>query len=255
MKLILDTATQQLTRQDNGQHQTVPLFSEEAFELLSQQWLRVGWNQKYVYTFTWLGRPVIQLPEDLIRIQEVLYRVKPDVLIETGIAHGGSLVYYASLCRAIGRGRVVGVDMALRPENRRALQSHEMSSLIRLIDGGSTDPAVVRAVREQIGADEAVFVVLDSNHTKDHVLAELNAYAELVTVGSYLVVTDGIMGQLHDVPRGQQEWARDNPAAAVQAFTAAHSEFVVEQPSWPFNESRLSQNVTHWPQAYLRRLR
>src|SRR3954468_7792383 len=136
MRLTIDTDAATLTVEKGPEPaQTLPLYSTQAFELLSEQWLKVGWNEKYVYTFSWLGRPLIQLPEDVIRIQEVVYRVKPDVIIETGVAHGGSLVLYASLCKAMGRGRVVGVDIEIRPHNRKAIESHELSELITLVEG------------------------------------------------------------------------------------------------------------------------
>ncbi len=255
MKLILDTAVRELTCEENGTSRTIPLYSERAFELLSHEWLRVCWNQKYVYTFTWLGRPIIQLPDDMIRIQEVLYRVRPDVIIETGIAHGGSLVYYASLCKAIGKGRVIGIDVEIRPHNRAAIEAHELFPLITLLEGSSTDEGIVRRVRSAIAPGETVMAVLDSNHTKPHVLGELEGYGPLVTVGSYIVATDGFAPSLSDLPRGRAEWAWDNPKAAAEEFIARHPEFVMEQPPWPFNESRLTKNVTHWPGAYLRRIR
>src|SRR6266498_1986090 len=109
MKLIVDTDAKTILVEDRRGTTTLPLYSKEAFELLSQQWVNVGWDQKYPYTFSWLGRPIIQLPEDIIRIQEVIFRLKPDVIVETGVAHGGSLVLYASLCKAMGKGRVIGV--------------------------------------------------------------------------------------------------------------------------------------------------
>src|SRR3954453_20097071 len=117
MKLIIDTSAKTLLFETDGEKKTLPLYSDEAFDLLSQQWVTVGWNQKYPYTFSWLGRPIIQLPEDIIRIQEAVYRIKPDVIVETGVAHGGSLVLYASLCKAIGKGRVIGVDVEIRKHN------------------------------------------------------------------------------------------------------------------------------------------
>jgi len=253
MKLIIDTDSQTLVTEDNGQRASVDLYSKAAFELISQQWLKVGWNQKYPYVFSWLGRPIIQIPEDMIRVQEVIYQVKPDVIVETGIAHGGSLVFYASLCKAMDRGRVIGVDIEIRPHNRRAIETHELFPLITLIEGSSISLEIVAQVRAQIRSGESVLIILDSNHTKQHVQQELEAYHALVTPGSYLVATDGSMRELHDVPRGKPEWRWDNPAAATSEFAQRHPEFVLEQPAWPFNESELSQNVTHWPDAWLRR--
>ena len=115
----------------------------EAFALISQAWLRCGWDNKYVYSFSWLGRPIIQLPEDMVRIQEVIYAVQPDLIIETGIAHGGSLIFYASLCKAMEKGSVVGIDIEIRPHNRKAIETHPLFPFITLIEGSSIEPAVV----------------------------------------------------------------------------------------------------------------
>ena len=253
MKLTIDTTERTLTYETDTEKRVLNLYTKEGFELLSEQWVKVGWNQKYPYTFSWFGRPIVQLPEDMIRLQEVIYRVRPDLIIETGIAHGGSLVYYASLCKALGRGRVAGIDIEIRPPNRQAIEAHELSHLISLIEGSSTAPGVVLQARSLMRAGEAVLVILDSNHTKQHVAEELEAYHPLVTPGSYIVATDGRMKDLFDVPRGQPEWAWDHPAAAAAEFAARHTEFVLEQPSWPFNESELTENITHWPGAWLRR--
>lgn len=237
----------------NGRETTVPLYSTEGFELLSELWLKVGWNQKHVYTFSWLGRPIIQLPEDLVRIQEVIHGVRPDVIVESGVAHGGSLVFYASLCKIFGTGRVVGVDIEIRPHNRAAIESHPLGEYITLIEGDSVAPDTVARVEQQIRPGETTLVILDSNHAREHVLAELEAYAKLVSVGSYVIVMDGIMALVADAPRGQTDWLTDNPITAVEDFVMRHPGFVVEQPPWPFNESELHTNVTHSPHGYLRR--
>lgn len=253
MKVIIDTDKNKLHIEDKKGSTTMSLYSNEAFELISHYWLKTGWNQKYVYTFSWLGRPVIQLPEDMIRVQEVIYRVKPDIIIETGVAHGGSLIYYATVLKAMGQGKVVGIDIEIRPHNRKAIESHELFPLITLIEGDSVSPEVIDKVKSLVRAGETVMVILDSNHTKQHVLNELEAYAPLVSTGSYIVATDGFMKYLHDVPRGHIHWTRDNPINAVLEFAANHPEFIIEQPAWPFNESELTKNITHWPGAYLRR--
>lgn len=253
MKLLIDTDAAQLTVIDGDSERAVPLYSPEAFRLVSREWLRIGWNERYAYTFTWLGRPVIQLPEDMIRTQEVVHRVRPDVIVETGVAHGGSLIYYASLLKLLGGARVIGVDIEIRPANRRAIEAHPLAALITLVEGSSTEAATVRAVKSLVRPHDRVLVLLDSNHSKRHVLDELEAYCDLVTPGSYIVATDGIMKDLHDVPRGSPDWRWDNPATAAVEFSAAHPEFLLEQPAWPFNESALGDNVTYWPQAWLRR--
>ncbi|MBO0350583.1 class I SAM-dependent methyltransferase [Phormidium pseudopriestleyi FRX01] len=253
MKLIIDTSEKTLTQEIDGQQVCLDLYSKEAFELISQQWVKVGWNQKYPYTFSWMGRPIIQLPEDMIRIQEAIYQVQPDVIIETGVAHGGSLIYYASLCKAIAQGRVIGIDIEIRPHNRKAIEAHELFPYITLVEGNSIEPELVHQVKSTVKPGETVMVILDSCHTKMHVLAELEAYCDLVTPGSYLVVTDGIMQELSDVPRGQADWSFDNPTAAAAEFAQQHPEFLLEQPEWLFNESELTENVTHWPGAWLQR--
>jgi cephalosporin hydroxylase len=250
MKVAIDTTAR--TLEIDGRR--LDLYSDAAFYAVSELWLKLGWNQKYTYTFSWLGIPVIQLPEDLMRYQEVVTRLTPDVIIETGIAHGGSAVFSASLCRMLGRGRVIAIDIDIRPHNRQRLESHRLIDTITLIEGSSTAPGIVAHVTNLLRPSETVLVVLDSNHSHDHVLAELEAYAPLVTPGSYIVATDGIMGELSDVPRGKAAWSNDNPATAARAFVRSHPEFVIEEPDWLFNESTLSRNVTHWPSAWLKRV-
>jgi cephalosporin hydroxylase len=245
-----------ISQREENETKTYHFGSPEAFALISQIWLRAGWDSKHVYSFSWLGRPIIQLPEDMMRIQEVFYQIKPDVMIETGVAHGGSLIFYASLCQMIGKGRVIGIDIEIRPHNRKAIEAHELFPYITLIEGSSIDTQIVNQVKSLVKADETVLIMLDSNHTKEHVLGELNAYAELVSPGSYIVAADGIMKDLVGSPRTHPEWAWNNPYEAAQAFLKTHPEFVFEQPQWPFNESNgLSENVvTYWPGAWLRRL-
>ena len=253
MKLTIDTTAKLLIQEINGKFHKIDLYSKKAFELLSHQWLKVGWDQKYSYTFTWLQRPIIQLPEDMFRIQEIIYRIKPDIIIETGIAHGGSLIYYASLCKLMGKGRVIGIDIEIRKHNRSAIESHQMSAYISLIEGDSTDRTIVNQIKSMVKKDETVLVILDSCHSKQHVLDELEAYHDLVSPGSYIVATDGILRDLHDVPCGYNSWIKENPSEAVDEFIRRHPEFILEKPSWLFNESQLSEDVTYWPNAWLRR--
>ena len=253
MKLTIDTEANTISWEDGPDHGSMDLYGKEAFEALSELWVKVGWNQKYSYTFSWLGRPIIQLPQDMIRIQEAIVSVKPDVIVETGIAHGGSLIFYASLCRLLEHGRVIGIDIDIRSHNRRAIQSHPLHSLITLVEGNSVDPETVTRVKDSVKPDETVMVVLDSCHEKDHVVAELEAYHGLVTPGSYLVATDGLAKHVADAPRGDASWTWNNPLDAAEEFAAAHPEFALEPPPWPFNESGLTNDVTHWPGAWLRR--
>lgn len=255
MKIEIDTKARTLDIDEDGRREHFDLFSADGFARISRLWVKVGWALRYSYGFAWMGRPVIQLPEDLVRVQEVIYRVRPDVVVETGVAHGGSLIFYASLMKAMGRGRVIGIDVDIRPPNRKALERHELKPLITLIEGSSVDPGVVDQVRSSIRTGETVMVLLDSNHTRSHVAAELKAYAPLVTSGSYLVATDGIMQDLHDVPGGRPEWRHDNPTEAAREFAASNPDFVLEDPPPPFDERETRGRITYWPGGWLRRVK
>jgi cephalosporin hydroxylase len=232
-----------------------PLDTPEAFELMNRAWLRASWDVKYIYAFSWMGRPIIQLPEDMLRIQEVIWDHQPDVLIETGVAHGGSLIFYASLFKAMGRGRVIGVEIDLRAHNRAAIDAHLLRPLITIVEGSSIDPATVAEVRALIQPGEKVMVMLDSNHCKDHVLAELRAYGEMVSPGCYIVAADGIMELVAGGPRTGPDWRVSNPKQAALAFTAENPDFRIEEPQWPFNEGVVRERLTYWPSAFVRRVR
>lgn len=251
MKLTIDTDAKTVTP-DGGD--AFPLYSDRAFDALSDLWLKVGWNQKYVYTFTWMGVPIIQLPEDIIRTQEVVWRVKPDVIIECGVAHGGGAIFLASLCKAMGKGRVIGVEIEFRGDHRSQIEHHPLGELVTLVEAGSTEPSTVETVRSMIKPGETVLVLLDSNHSYQHVADELEAYHDLVTPGSYIVATDGCMEWLTDVPRGNPSWSTDNPAAAARDFLKSHTDFVLDNPVASFNESTLTRPLTHWPDAWLKRV-
>lgn len=243
-----------VTTDEGGEAQVFRLDTPEAFALISNAWLRAGWDNKHVYSFTWMGRPIIQLPEDMIRIQETIYAVKPDVIIETGVAHGGSLIYYASLLKAMERGRVIGVDIEIRPHNRVAIESHELFPLITLIEGDSIAPETIARIKSLVQPDDRVMVFLDSRHTKDHVLAELNAYAPLVSRNSYIVAMDGIMESLTGAPRTEPDWKWNNPKSAAGEFVEQHPEFVIEDPPFLFNEGTVTERVTYWPGGFIKRI-
>lgn len=252
IKVDLEDGT--VSVEENGQTNVYGLSTPEAFNVVSKIWLRAGWDTKYVYSFTWLGRPIIQLPEDLVRLQEVIHTLQPDVIIETGIAHGGSLIFYASLCKAMDKGRVVGIDIEIRPHNRAAIESHPLSPFIKLIEGSSIDPAVVELVQAEVNPGERTIVLLDSCHTKEHVLAELNAFAPLVSTGSYIVAMDGIMQDVTGAPRTEPDWAWNNPKQAALEFVTANAEFVIEEPAFLFNEGSVTERVTYWPSAFIKRV-
>lgn len=254
MKVTVDLEAGIMTVREDGRLREVTIGSPEGFDLASQIWLRAGWDAKHVYTFSWLGRPIIQLPEDMFRLQELIWSLRPDVIIETGVAHGGSLLFHAGLCKVIGSGRVIGVDVEIRAHNRAAIEAHELSSYVTLLEGSSTDPAVLASVEALVPPGASTLVLLDSNHTKSHVLAELAAYSPLVSEGSYIVVMDGIMEQLGGAERTAPEWAWDNPRQAALEFVASNPNFVIDPPAFRFNESRVSTPVTYWPDGFLRRI-
>ena len=253
IKIDLEAGTVALA--EGGSETVWPLASREAFSIVSKAWLRCGWDNKYVYGFSWMGRPIIQLPEDMIRLQEVLYRLKPDVIIETGVAHGGSLIFYAGLCKAMEHGRIIGIDIEIRPHNRKAIESHELADYITLIEGSSTAPETVRQVKSLVAPGETAIVILDSNHSKQHVLDELEAYSGLVSIGSYIVACDGIMQLVAGGPRTEPDWSWNNPTQAAADFAARREDFVIEQPAFPFNEGNVTEMVSYWPGAWLKRIR
>jgi len=240
---------------DDESSKTYEIGSPEAFYILSKLWLRSGWDTKYVYSFTWLGRPIIQLPDDMFRIQEVIYRIKPDVIMETGVAHGGSLIFYAGLCKNMNKGRVIGIDLEIRPHNRKAIKEHELFEYITLVEGSSIDEQIVNSVKAMVKPGERWFVVLDSNHSKQHVLGELNAYSDLVAVDSYIVACDGIIECLVGAPRSSEDWSWNNPKAAAEEFVRTSDNFVIEEPKILFNEGLITERVTYWPSAFLRRIK
>lgn len=240
----------------------VDLYSKEGFKLLSDLWVKVGWDQKHLYGFSWLGRPIIQLPDDMIRYQEVIWNVKPNVIIETGVAHGGSLIYSASLLKLIENinSKVIGIDIDIRKHNYDAIKQHPLSENIELIVGSSIDKKIIDEVKKHLKEDDKVLVVLDSCHDYSHVLEELKLYSPLVTKGSYIICTDGIQKDLSDSPRAISEykesntWSKNNPYNAILDFIENSNDFEISEPAFPFNESDIDFRITHWPSAYLKKI-
>ena len=198
---------------------------------LSHEWLVASAKHEYSYHFTWLGRPVIQYPQDILAVQEIIWKVKPDLIVETGIARGGSMTLSASMLELLGGEReVVGIDVDIRIHNRRELESHPLAHRIRMIEGSSVDERVVRQVKDLAQAKSRVLVMLDSNHTHDHVLEELQLYSPLVAKGSYLVVFDTI---IEDMPADffpDRPWGPgNNPKTAVREFLRHNDRFETDQ--------------------------
>jgi cephalosporin hydroxylase len=181
--------------------------------------------EKYSYNFSWMGRPIIQYPQDMVAMQELIWEIRPDLIIETGIAHGGSLVYYASILELIGSGEILGIDIDIREHNRKAIEEHPMAKRISMIQGSSIDAAVIQQVKEKAQGKSRIMVSLDSNHTHEHVLAELNLYSPFVTKDSYIVVFDTIV---EDMPSGMYDrpWDKgDNPKTAIWEFLKNNADF------------------------------
>ena len=202
--------------------------------------------EKYSYNFEWLGRPIIQYPQDMVAMQEIIWKVKPDLIIETGIAHGGSLILSASLlalleyCEAQENGlmldpnkpsrKVIGIDIDIREHNRRAIEEHPMSSRIEMFQGSSIDPNIVKKIHLKAKEAKCVMVCLDSNHSHEHVLAELNSYGSLVSSGSYCVVFDTAIEDLPPETNGDRGWAPgNNPKTALIEYLKIHPEFKIDK--------------------------
>ncbi len=207
---------------------------------------------QYSYNFTWMGRPIIQYPQDMIAMQELIWEIKPDLIIETGIAHGGSLIYYASLMELIGNGEVLGIDIDIREHNRIEIEKHPMCKRIRMVQGSSINPVIVEVVKEYAVDKKVIMVVLDSNHTHAHVLAELEMYAPFVSLNSYIIVYDTIVEKLPEnyMPGLIRPWGiGDNPMTAVNAFIETNPQFEIDTA---INNKLL---ISVAPNGYLKRVK
>jgi len=197
---------------------------------LATKWLRETARHQYSYNFTWLGRPIIQFPQDILAMQEIIWSVRPDLIVETGIAHGGSLIFYASVLELLGHGQVLGIDIDIRAHNRIEIERHPMFKRIAMLEGSSTEARIAKQVHELAQDKSTIVVALDSNHTHEHVLQELRLYSPLVRAGSYLIVFDT---SIEDMPKGffsDRPWDRgNNPKTAAQQFLAETDRFVVDE--------------------------
>ena len=206
---------------------------------------------QYSYNFSWMGRPIIQYPQDMIAMQEIIWQVKPDLVIETGIAHGGSLIYYASLLELIGKGEVLGIDIDIREHNRREIEKHPMFKRIKMIQGSSISNEIIEQVRKYASGKQSILVCLDSNHTHDHVLKELELYSPFVSLQSYIVVFDTIV---EDLPEGYFSQTRpwglsNNPKTAVDEFLTKNDGFEIDTSI----DNKLLISVA--PKGYLKRIK
>ena len=206
---------------------------DEYLKKVSLDWLHATTPYKYSYHFTWLGRPIIQFPTDIIAMQEIVWRVKPTVIVETGIAHGGSTIFYASMIELLkNNGRVISVDIDIRKHNRVEIERHPFFNHITMIEGSSIDEEIVAQIKSQIKPNDVVLVELDSCHTHEHVLRELELYSPLVTKGSYLIVMDTIVNVMEGSPQGERPWnKKNNPMTALNEWlkTEQASRFEVDR--------------------------
>ena len=229
--------------------------NDKELQSSAHDFMKASVGAKYSYNFSWLGRPIIQYPQDMVAMQELLWEVKPDLIIETGIAHGGSLIFYASILELIAtctgqQGEVLGIDIDIRPHNRKAIEEHPMYKRISMIQGSSTAPEIVAQVVEKAQGKKRIMVCLDSNHTHAHALAELEAYAPLTSVGSYCVVFDTLIEDMGEGAYPDRPWGiGDNPKTAVWEYLKTHSEFEIDKGI----DNKLL--ITVAPDGYLKRVR
>lgn len=236
-------------------------------ERLTRAWMNFAQAGKYSYQFDWMGRPIIQYPQDIVAMQELIWSVKPDLIVETGIAHGGSLIFSASMLALLDmadaieageqslnlrdcRRKVIGIDIDIRAHNRAAIEAHPMSARIEMIQGSSIAPETVAQVRARAEGSQRILVCLDSNHTHDHVLAELEAYAPLTTVGSYCIVFDTMVEDMPADLFPDRPWGPgDNPKTAARQYLQSHPEFEIDKGL----DHKLQISVA--PDGFLKRLR
>lgn len=225
---------------------------QKSVKNFSNETLRVG----YSYNFSWLGRPIIQYPQDMIALQEIIWEVKPDMIIETGIAHGGSLIFSASMltlleaCGEIKDGKVLGIDIDIREHNRKAIEAHPMNKKITMYQGSSIDEEMIQKVHEFAKSGKKILVCLDSNHTHEHVLTELKAYAKLASIGSYCIVFDTIIEDMPENSFPNRPWDKgNNPKTAVWEFLKENDSFAIDKDI----ENKIL--ITVAPDGYLKRIK
>jgi cephalosporin hydroxylase len=223
----------------------------EELKSAAKQFNTASNKAQYSYNFSWMGRPIIQYPQDMVAMQEIIWEIKPDLIIETGIAHGGSLIYYASLLELIGKGEVLGIDIDIRKHNKEEIEKHPMYKRIKMIEGSSIDKETISKVKEYAKGKEKIIVCLDSNHTHDHVLKELELYSPFVSLNSYIVVFDTIVEFL---PEGyfkqERPWGiGNNPYTSVKTFLQKNKSFIVDDAI----DNKLQISVA--PGGYLKKIK
>ena len=242
MKISLSTKSD-----DGSEHREVDLYSAEGLALAAELWLKASCHHRIMYEPTWMGIPIIQYPTDMVMMQELLWKVRPDFVIEAGVAHGGSCVLHASILELIGKGQVIGIDVEIRKYNETAIKNHSMSKRIQLIEGSSVDPVTITAVKKFVTPGSRCVVVLDSNHSYEHVKKEIALYKDFVGADGYLIVMDGAQEWAASLPNGKPDWASDNPLRAIREFIEA------ENGSWVIDNHYNRMHITSSPMGFLKR--
>ena len=244
VRIVIDSAAHSLILGEGESENKVDLYSKAAFDVLSLQWIQMGRAMGYDRNFSWFGHPIRQLPEDLMRLQEVVCCLRPDVIVETGVCDGGLLMFNGMLCQALGNGRVIGIDRVIDSAARETIVQRMLGSRISLLEGDSTSDEVLKSVDRMIAPDESVLVILGSHRTEE-IAQELEAYGQFVTPGSYMLAAGSKLDAAADVRGGVE---------AVTKFAARHPQFRQKLPRQPIENNGISESVTYWPDAWLERL-
>lgn len=238
-----------ITIENNNKSDSVELYSEEGLELISKLWIKLCTEYKHTHECSWMGMPIIQLTNDIMMMQELIWSLKPDVIVECGVAHGGSTVFYASLFELMKTdGQVIGVDIEIRQHNRKAIEAHPMSNRITLVEGSSIDQAIVDKVKHLVASKKNVLVILDSNHTTEHVLEELKLYSPMVQKDGYIVAMDGAQAWVADIPSARDHWQESHPLKAIELFLA-------QDPNFDIDHQYTRLKVTANPNGFLKRIK
>ena len=224
--------------------------NDDELKKITRRWFNKSFNHEYSYHFTWLGRPIIQYPQDMIGLQELIWNIKPDLIIETGIARGGSLIFSASILEMIGKGRVIGIDIDIRKQNKNEIKKHKLFKRITMLEGSSLDEKIVKQVYNLARNKKKILLLLDSFHTHDHVLQELELYSKLVRKNNYILVFDTIIEDLPSNTFQNRPWSKgNNPKTAVREFLRLNKEFALDKTL----EEKLL--ITSCPEGLIKRIK
>ena len=253
MIINIDTEQKKLTFKDSKKiKKKYSLFNYLSYNILKSFWEEYSWHFKYTYQFSWLGFPIIQLPDDIIQIQEFLFKEKPDFIVETGVAHGGSIIFYSSICKLLKKGKVIGIDIKIRKKNRKLLENSNLKKYFQLIESSSTSLKTILQIKNII-RNKKTFVILDSNHTCEHVYKELKLYGDILKKGSVILITDGIVDTMKFSPRRLIYNREGGPLIALNKFLKNNNKFKRIKPTYIFNKSYKTKDlkISHFPSGWI----